>query len=110
VEVDGTGTDKVWGKRVSTSIALSRGAGGRALESRVDGSGEGMTVEHGWTGMDNAGVEFLSASIALLRGRWKRSEVGADGAAEETGTAGARDSERGVVLSVGSDMVAEQSS
>jgi hypothetical protein len=46
--------------------------------------------------------------MALFRGRRKSSGVAADGGVEEPGTAGVRHSERGVLPSVGCDMVTEQ--
>jgi hypothetical protein len=67
----------------------------------------GKTVE--WTGADGAGVKRFNASMALILVR-EGSGVGTVGGAEEPGISGARGSERGVVPSVGSDMVAEQSS
>jgi hypothetical protein len=108
VAVGKSRVDALFGKFLSTSIALCRGAGGKAWESSMGGVGEGNTVEHGWTGTDEAGVKLRNASMALFRGRGKSGGVGADGGVEEPGTAGARHSERGVLPSVGCDMVAEQ--
>jgi hypothetical protein len=88
-------------------MALFRGRGSKDFESRSGGIAEGKTVGavgDGWIGFDEAGVKRLNASMALFPGRSKGGGGGTEDGAEKEGTAGARDSEREVLPSVGCDM------